>query len=332
VVKKGTKKKLSMPLASPNPELYRYLGIAQEATYGTAVAPTLFLPIVSERIVPDAGLVVAENVASRSAQKLVQGRFRNAGDIVCHIFPDGITKLFEFALGEATTTQPDAVNAPNTYQHVFVDQDEVKSFTASIGAELLERRIAGCLVNRMEIASVVADQILMATFGIIGGQETKQPIGSPTWPADIDPFATHQTTITIGGIDKSAQVEACRIVVNNNIPDRWGHKSRFEQRIELGPTVVEGSLDLAFVDADQYDAFLAGSEFSLQLKAVGEKIEATYFYTFQVDVHRCVYASDVAPHIDRREPLKLTAPFRALYKDKDDRTIKITVINKETSI
>jgi len=305
----------------------RYLGIGEETTVGTPVSATDYIPIQSDRVTPDHRYLVMEDVSQRSYSRYAPGPFRNSGNIIMHLIPEGITKLFKWTLGDVSSS---LVGTSKAYQHVFTESTPLKSFTARIGANLVEREIAGCFVNSVELAGSI--DLAMATFSIVGGEETKQSIGSPTWPTYIAPFAFHGGSVSIGGSDKTSQVESVRIRINNNIPDRWTFGSRYETRSEVGLLVVDGELGLAFDDSDQYDAFLAGTEFALQVKWEGATIEDTYKYTVQIDTPKAVYQTDTVPHIDRREPIKITAPFRAYYKDDTDKTVKITVINTEETV
>ena len=308
-----------------SPDQNRYLGVGEETTVGTPVAAAVYLPIQSERIVPDHRILVVEDVVKRSYARSKLGPFRNAGDIVMHVIPGGFTKILKWTLGSVSTV------SGAVYTHTFQDADTIKSFTARIGAEKLERVIAGCFVNTLEIAC--ARELVMATIGIIGGQETKGSIATPSFVSEDEVFAFHECSALIAGSDETSEIESLTVRINNNIPDRWTFGSRYEKRAEVGPLVVEGTADFSFQDADQYDRFLAGSEFALTFKAEGSLIgDTSEKYLFQIELPKCKYLSDTVPHIDRREPLKVSAPFRAFYSSSNGYTIKITVKNQESSI
>ena len=311
----------------------RYLGIGEETTPGTAASAAVYLPIESESIAPTHGMIDVETIRDRIIREQILGKFRNAGDIKTPFFPSGLTKLLKWALGSVETTTPDG--ATNARLHTFSVADELKTFTARIGVELMERQIVACQVNTVEIASSIADGILGATFGIIGGEETKQTIGTPSWlsDAELKPLVPFGASVKIGGTEKQAEVEALVVRLNNNIPDRWTHEGRFEKRAAAGKLEVTGTLDLIFPNTTQYDNFLAGTDFSLVYKAEGDEIESGFNYYLEINMPKCRYQENVVPHLSKRDELKISgAPFKVMLDESSDYAIKIMVQNKETSI
>jgi len=311
----------------------RYLGVGEETTPGTPVAAAAYLPIISESIRPSQGWVFPETVEDRGAKRAILGRFGSVGDVRMNVIPLALTKLLKWAFGGLTTTS--LGGTPAAYKHEFKPADVLKTFTARIGAEEAERVIAGCMINSLELAMAVADVICGVSIGVDGGEETKATIGTPTFPSGdgAKEFSfLAPAALTWGGTSKVAIVEALRARLINTIPDRWTAEGRFKKRAKVAKREVTADLDLLFPDTTEYDRFLAGTSMAIQFKAEGATISGTNKYTFQIDVPQCYYQEDTAPHIDRREELKLTAPVRAVVDPTAGYDIMATIINTESTI
>jgi hypothetical protein len=94
-----------------------YLGIAKEATKGTAVAPTDFIPVASSKMKPAdvIGELLASDMAQGSLVKnyaYVQGRSNSTYDFGGPVYPDTIGYVLAGLLGSVATT---GASAPYTH-------------------------------------------------------------------------------------------------------------------------------------------------------------------------------------------------------------------------
>lgn len=310
----------------------RYIGIGKEITFGTAVAASRYVEAV-DTFQPDPGVVILDPVAQRARKDKVLTKFRARGNIgAWEVKPEDIIgEALYGVLGSVSSLQQGGTSA---WKHTFTPADMIKSWTLRKGVELNELVFPGCLVNQLTLATR-HPEILKATLELfgVGAAPTAVALNTPTF-STLQPFVYHQCTITLAGSDKSSLVYDASVVINNSIPiDRGGHGSKFIPKIHVGDRVVSGKLSTYFAEANQYDTFIAGTEFTLNLKWIGAIIEDSYYYTLELDLPKCVYRSRGAPEIKPiREPLVVDAPFDALYKTNSyNAELKAYLTNKVTS-
>ena len=307
----------------------RYLGIAEEVTLGTWVAPTDYLEILTESLTYDLRKQTIHTSRKRAPTLLIEGRPVAHGDIALPFFPEKASKLLKWALGNVTTT---TLEPGVAYQHVIKPADDVKSFSLEVALEIATRKIAGCLMQGLRFEATLTNPILL-TGTVAGCSEVKGSAGTPAYTT-TRPFNFREAIIHIAGAAKT-YVGAFDVRIDNNIPvdDLFRLGASGFKRIELGPIGVTGTIETDFKQADEYDRFLAGSSFALQMKAEGDLItgSATNKYTLQVDVPKCLYQRDSVAHIDARTPFRVAIPFSAIYDATDD-IIKVTLKNGEATL
>jgi len=299
--------------------LARFIGVGEESAYGVSATPTRYIDILREKLVFDRGITPVETVYGRAIQKYVEGKASVTGSIDFVVEPENCGEFFKWALGSVETS------GEGPYTHTFKPSDTIKSFTLIVVSEGIQRRIVGCLVNRLEIESAL--DVVTGSLEILASKEEKD-LGSYTPTiSTLTPFVFKDGTLTLAGEDKSGCLKAFRLRINNNIPtdDLYGFGSKYPQRILVRGRTVECELELVFEDTSEYDRFLAGEEFSLNLKfAYGD-------YEFEVNLPRIVYTSDVAPHLDKREPLRVTAPLQAFYEPSTGYEVALKLKNQVSS-
>jgi len=265
-------------------------------------------------------------------QKHLNGPQIVQGDLHCLLAPEPDARFFYYLLGTKSTSTLET----GAYQHDLTPVDALtKSFTSRIGPEKFERIIPGCLVNQMQIEMIAGDPTIVWAASILGCTETKGTIGSPTF-SSLDEFMWHQGTLSIGGSART-YIKALRVRIANNMSlDRMyaikatdGDKL---SRIEVGEMVVDGTLDLYFEDSTEYDRFLGTTDFPINAKFEGPLVGATKKYTFEIDIPKSIYPQDTTPHIERREPFRINAPFRAMYDTSSGYIVKVRFVNGESTI
>jgi len=216
----------------------------------------------------------------------------------------------------------------SAWKHTFKGADSIKSFTGRVGAETDERVLGGCLLNSLALRFAHGEE-LRGVAEVFAAEEAKGTIGSPTFSA-LDPFVFSQATVEFTDTAKAIVAEG-EVRINNRIPfDRGVLGSRYFPKIMVGKRLVDGRLSLFFDDATEYDRFLAGTEFKLELLTTGPQIGTTgYYYSLNIIMTKCVYLRDTAPHVDRRELIVLDAPFQAFYDSTPATEITVELINQD---
>ena len=324
----------------------RYLVVGEEskAAYAVAVEPDKYIDIKKETLVFDKGVTPSETVYLRDPQKYSFLKAIVKGGIDFQVEPENIGWFLKWALGNHSK----AGASPAAVTHTFKAKDmaaaeSVYSFTdivAAVGEFPTDtfRKHSGMMIDSLSLESAL--DVLTGSISCVGKDETKDSSFTPTDPLTISslrPFVFTQATMNMpSGTDISAYLRAFRLTVNNNIPvdDLYGHGSEYLQRrpaVGGGARTIEVSVEMAFKDLTEYDVFLAGTEIDdTTLVFTGITIAGATpaaNYTLTISLPRMLYKSDVAPHIDRREPLRVTVPLQVLYDTTDKYALKIDLKN-----
>jgi len=317
-----------------------HIGIGKETTWGSAVAASDYLRFVSESLVEETEEVTQEVIrATRDAPDSIQGVITVGGDIELEVYPGTIGHLLRSIFGDPTTTQPDGVGAPNTYQHVFVPSDTPFSddcagwpYTLEVYRDLDQAdQYAGCVVNALRFSFGVGQKILRATASIIGKEMAKIAKTSPSFAAE-KPFQWNQATIQIGGAANNS-LESLELSFEaglSGIPLLDGTK-RVAKIIADG--FRTGTLSGTFGVVDdhtEYDKYIGWTTQAWQIKFEGDLIEGTYKYTLQFEFPKVLYRTFP---INVGGPGRLTVGFEAkLERDETSGYMaQVTLINKQTS-
>lgn len=311
----------------------RYISFGDEQTYGTAVAATKYKDLVSENLAFDPSYQFMSATRRRSVMKHLGGAKIVRGDVIAALAPEPDARLFYYFLG---TDTPSTLET-GVYQHLMTPADSLtKSFTSRVGADILERVIPGCLINQLKVDMIASEPTVVWTASMLGATETKDTIQtSPTFSATSE-FQWHQGTITIASGAKT-YCRSLSLTMDNgmNLERMYVIKAtKGDQigRIEVGEFVVTGSLDMGVDDATEYDRFLAGADFALNAKFEGVLAGATQKFTFEIDLPQIIYNKDAVPHIEKRLPLKINAPFKAMYNTSAGYIASIKFINNEATL
>jgi hypothetical protein len=284
----------------------RYIGVVQEATFKTDPGSGyVYIDIYDEKVVPDKDLIAFETAASRSYNKRTYGNFRAQGDINFPVLADaGLGWILKFVMGGTVSSG----SSGSGYTHTFKCSDTIKSFTTKIGITdfaSMQRSLTGVLADTLTFKAEYL-KALDATLKLVGfNTETKEAIADPAVSA-LNPFVFSQGVYKTGGTVR-AYLHGFTLNIANNIPsDKWFNK------VHVGKRKVDGTISLVFDDTTEYDRFLAGTPFALEITFTGALFGITY-YTLRFYLPVCVFLKDVTPHINKREMCIIDAPFQAFY-------------------
>ena len=253
-----------------------YVGYGIETVEGTAVAPTIFLPVSSFEFEDTNDFIIPAQIrSSRDSSVAMAAPFNVSGQMEMELTPQGIGALLESAFACAATSAVNATEATAT-DHTFVPGSAVPTLTfESNAADILVMRYSGVKVNTLEIAAAFGE-IVTASFGLEGVNRAKQASASSETYAGItaDPFHFSGAEMSVDGA-QLAHVKDFTFGVNNNI-ERIGtlRKTRAWKRMALGMREVSLASTLDFTDASEYDRFLNEEEFEVVLNLEGADLGA----------------------------------------------------------
>ena len=321
----------------------RYLGIAKETAYGTAVAPTKYIDFSSFSVNP-----VRENLYPPTAQRreLVwkkEGPVREKGSLEVEVRPDEIDSFAYWGLGSGTTT---AAGDSLAYQHMIrPSEHEIYSFTTEAGSiGTYARRINGCFITSLKFEAAAREN-LTCSLDITGRSETLvTPAQSQTFQTEL-PFAFHEAAVTLGG-SSFTTMEAFRVSIENSVDeDAFVLGNQFLPGIRLEGINVTGDIELTFNSWTEYQRFLAsttattfGVQNSFALKVIFTSVQTTgsvsvgyenYLIEFDLPA---IHYDTVEVNEEKRDRIVMTASYTALYNTSSAYAVRVKIINTNSTL
>lgn len=247
-----------------------YVGFGVEDTEGVIVAPTTFLPASAFNIDSTNDYLVPEQLrGSRDKSVAMPSAYSVSGSMDMELVPVGIRSLLKSALAHSGTITPSPYSGGG-YQADFVPgsaETPTFSFETS-AADILVMRYGGIRINTLDI-NAAFNEIVTASFGLEGTTREKQSGTSSESYASVLPFHFTGASIKRDG-SEVGNVKNFSFTVGNNV-DRIGtlRKTRAWKRSTLGNRDVGLSMTMDFTDTDDYDLFLAETEFTVELHLEG---------------------------------------------------------------
>lgn len=251
------------------------VGIALEAVMGTYVAPTTYVPILSETLKYTEAKYYSEQIRQQTIVSDVKsGYYHVEGDLVMEADPNYVPYLLHcgrhniaFASGVYTYT-PSSAGSASTAASGAVER------TASI--TIVRNGVvfgyAGCAVTGYEWS--IEDGVLRVTFNILGLSEAVQSDPTETWVAPnlfgADAhrvyLAASAVTPTFGAVDTGFNGFTFRSNFNGEAQNRL-IAQRSASYISFGITEAEIESELDFLTRSDYDAMVANTTRAIKLES-----------------------------------------------------------------
>jgi hypothetical protein len=276
-----------------------YVGYAKEVTEGLALAPTMYLPVMSFNFPENNDYLTPLDVrGNRDISVAMQAPFNVSGTMDLNLPVNDIGYLLKSAFAATVST---SAYSGGGYTHVMTPAGVTDTFTFEESHQaVLIRRYSGVRVNTLSVKSTFGE-IVTASFGLEGTTRSKF-----TGTAAVPAYASTSTTplhfigsyVKIGGVD-SVLVKDLTFGVNNNI-SRIGvlMASRAYRRMAFGPRNVTLSMSMDFYDGTEYDRVVNDTEFAVSLVFEGPigigSAGASKTY-LQIDLPRVKYSTMGSP-------------------------------------
>jgi hypothetical protein len=315
-----------MPLASG---LAGQLGLSDEVTYGTFVAPSRWFEFTEESISFERERIESQGIRAgrRVLHRWAAGVQRVTGDVTFELAAQGFGIIFKHVFGGVATT------GAGPYTHTFTPGDLTgKSMSVQIGRPDIAGTVRsftylGCKVATAELACSV-NEYAMLTLGLYGAHEdTAQTLGTASYPATLSPFVFTHGSVTVAG--SAFDVKDLSLSIDNGLAtDRHFIRATTPERpkepLEASRREVTGTLTADFTDLTAYARFTAGTEAALVL-TFNAGASATLTITMNVRY------DGTTPTIGGMELLELSLPFKALSGTSDAAAITAVLINADTT-
>lgn len=309
-----------------------YVGLADEASFGTFVAPTDFIEYSSEEFKEEIDEILVEAInGTAQYKKRLTGNKSVSGSVEFPLVPGSALKFFKNAIGSVTTT----TLTTGVYQHVLVSRinDIDKSLSFQVARDTSDTssvlNYTGCKCNSMALNVNVNDMLIASAEFMGQNVSAANTIGTASYQTAA-PFIFKNGTIKIGGTSADATTttfESLGITINNNLIDDRVIGSNLVDVIAAGMQDVEIELTKRFDDNTLYQRFTAGTKTYISAEFTGLTISGAYVHSVKLEAFNCYFNGDVGNVGSAGDLVKSTYPIRAIYEDASVGALKVTIVS-----
>jgi hypothetical protein len=312
-----------------------YIGFADESTWGTPVARTKFLELVTG----GDGLAVKEekilvqgvkDIGVRGDIEVQQGAVSVEGSLTFEVPYDGAEKFFKHAFGSVASSQPNAGTDPTVWQHIFTIADALPAgMTIEVNRDVTAFVYEGCKVNNMEFSVGGPTELLRIVADILGEDVTTASATSPTFTS-VNRFSAPQAVLLWNAVQLNVQQFSIKLDNKLDADRRFlGSRLRSEP-LRSGKIEVTGSFVAEFDSTSQYTDFRNGTNRILKVTFTGPSIGVlTQKYTFLLECN-VSQIMDYPVSVDDEGRITVEIQFRA-FRDASNNELKLTLTNLTAS-
>ncbi len=245
----------------------RYIGVRSEGAYAEAwSAPTQYMDIVTESVVPDHGMLDIETAGYRERRLRVPGPYSLGGDIEMVGNVDDIGTALYFTLGANEMN-----SSASIYRHQMTPSQTIPDFKMEIAPAVQQAAVyqSRKCIGGMSLGitlEAIAREALSATWNVAFQQDelTAATTAAPSF-STVRPLIFYEGAVkfgTYGGEEENpvANVEAFRCTIENDIDvEATVLGSRFLPGIRTQGITVSGEMDISFENWNMYKWFYAGT-------------------------------------------------------------------------
>lgn len=246
------------------------LGIVDEVTYGTYVAPTRFYEFTSESVQFEIERIESQGIRAgrRIKHRWAPGVQRVTGGFELELPATSSGLLLSHAWGAAVTTGA----GPYTHTYDGTNTLDGTSFTMQIGRPDIAGTVQpfsylGCKITEWELAAAVNEYLMFKPTVYAAAEDTGETLATASYATGLDPFVFTEGSLTI------AAAEICirdfTLTGNNNLAvDRHFICANGEvpkEPLENGELEITGSFSADFENLTQYNRFVNGAEAAMVL-------------------------------------------------------------------
>lgn len=241
------------------------LGIADESTYGTYVAPTKFYEIESESMAPDLVHLEGRGLRKRFVQTgraptVIRGA---AGSFSLPVLTNGFGLLLKQLMGTYANSVVSGTERRHRIEIAGAD-DTIGKFTLQVGRPAIDGTVhpfnfEGGKVTGFELRQDL-DDILKLTVDVDAETvQTSSALEAASYASGATPFHFGQLAVTLNG--SAVTTRGLGIRVNNGlITDRRFVGNSKKEPVVGAPASVEITLDPEFEALADFTGLLAGTE------------------------------------------------------------------------
>lgn len=332
------------------------IGFKKESTFNTLVTVDSFVEFTAEDLDwmptfsdPVASHRVGRRVAASDRKVLVKQEV--GGSFTTELYAKGNGKLFEAALGTATSTQASGA----AYQQLFtpIADDYLPSYTIQKGVSPLaatteEQTFGGMVCSGFDLSApnggtpTIKWNWVGKSLSLGEAYATSSYIASNSTLTFVNGSVTIGGTVTVptttalsSGGTATANVRSVDLTYDNGLDSEgfnFGASGLRSRKPALGLRKITGTATIEYTDNTIRDAYYAQTELALTLKfALTTAITGAYYPTIEI-VCPVVRFDGEMPKASNGEPVTLTVPFEVLDGRSAAHPFYVAIVTAETAI
>jgi hypothetical protein len=305
-----------------------YVGLGKESTFGTAVAPNVFLPVASAEVNVDPQFYYPDQIrGSRAQNKAIATGLKVDGGLEMDADAAMVGHLLLAALGSVSTTAASGVNT-----HVFSPANTLPSYTLEKYDGTMIQRTSGLKADKLSLTiDASGDGVLKSSLDFMAQGVTDQASQTSTSYTDKVPFAFTNAQFYKGG-SVNNNVKNFTVEIGNNLKDDGYtlRQSNQVSQITEGMREVSGSVSMYFKTKADYTSFVSGTKDSLKLVLTGGLISGASYETLTIELPNVQYDAFAVPMGGADDEVMANIDFTALYDSTLTMEIKATLVNGVT--
>jgi hypothetical protein len=300
-----------------------YLGIAKETTFGTAVAPTVFIPYDSIKNEDEIKKTVDEGRRGVLTKEFaIYNTTRHTKiDVESIAYPDTLGYFLLGILGKDTVT-----GAANPYTHKFqVLDSNAPSWTLSdynVVSGTNERRYPGAIIDELDI-KFDDDGVLKVSAKFQSKISTLVAKSTPTQTV-TKPFMGWMASLQLGGVSNVNMLGGDISIKRANELVFAGNNTQDPTKYITGRIEMSGKLTFDVDDESEWLNYANGTQPALDITFAIDANTSLNIHASKIDISKAV--------VDRgSEFVRVDMDFKALYNVTDAGLAAITLKNAVAS-
>lgn len=262
--------------------------IAKESSYGTAVVPTLSVPIK-----PSDGIVANQEIIGNEAIKTTpsknksfsRGKRSYEGTFELDAYPQVLGHLLMSAFGAVSTAVASGESA--VYEHTFTEDADKKSFTVEQVIGTFVKRYAGFVISKVTISAVVGENLKINIEGMAKTSADATKV-SASYESSKPLSFEDITSLSINSVDYKGYVSEFSFEYTNGLQKFYGMGDVEPTQKFIGQSEFKGNIKM-YVD-NTTKAFiedhLAGTERDLNVLIEGASIGTAENMGLEIDADK----------------------------------------------
>ncbi len=188
--------------------IHASLGIAPESTYGTFVAPTRHVPIISESLSLNAARIDSDAIRAgrytRHSDDHSAGKKMVEGTIEMEMYDRTVGAFLDDLIGGGTTTGVGPYSTPLIPQSSYGKSRSIQVGRPDVGGTTRVFSYQGCKTRSATISCAAGERVMLSA-DIIGQTETtSESLTAVSYASNLVPFTWDQATVTLQGVSQAA--------------------------------------------------------------------------------------------------------------------------------